>query len=347
MSSERKMSHLDLVLQDPHVDRKGDYFDAIELQPRSFHELHYDEVSLTTPCLGRTLSMPLWIGSMTGGANERLIATNRVFARAAQRQKIALALGSIRPLLEQIDAPLVQKSFMMREEAPDIPIMANIGISQVALGLDLKRVQEALAMIDADALIVHFNMLQELIQPEGERDFRHLKQRLKELTSALSIPVVAKEVGCGFSLEDFTQLHACGIEMIEVAGKGGTSWSRIEHHRRQETLGDDLGLLFQDWGISTIESLLAAKMAPRPLTLIASGGVRSGLDMAKALALGANFVAMARPFLLAAQEGEEALVQLIEKCRQELRAALFLMGLSRVEELIGNDRLWRFRGGTL
>lgn len=342
--NERKSQHLKIIREDSQVDRRLHAFDSIQLLHRAFNQGNYDHVSTQTTFLNRDLSMPLMVGAMTGGSGKEIGRINHLLARAAESEQIALALGSMRPLLENIADQSVRESFSLREVAPSIPILANIGMAQVAQGLDFTLLDKALKVIDADALVVHFNALQEAVQPEGECDFSDLKKNLKTLNHHLSIPLIAKEVGCGFSLEDMEELHDCGITLIEVAGRGGTSWSRVEYHRRKEQ-SDDLGLLFQDWGITTPQCLMMAALSDKSFSLIASGGVRTGVDMAKAIAMGAVCCAMARPLLLAADQGLEALQTLIRARKRELKTAMFLTGVSSIEQLRGNRRLWRYQGG--
>lgn len=343
--NDRKSEHLRIIRSDPSVDRQVGAFDSIELIHRGFNQGNLAKVCTASTLLGKELAMPLMIGAMTGGSGKEIGRVNRMLAHAAQKQHIAIALGSMRPLLESIDDKSVQESFSLRDIAPTIPILANIGIAQVAKGLDYALLERALQMIDADALVVHFNSLQEAIQPEGECDFTGLKQELQTLKNSLSIPLIAKEVGCGFSLEDMEELYECGISLIEVAGRGGTSWSRVEYHRRREE-DDDLGLVFQDWGITTVECLMMAALSDKKFDLIASGGVRCGMDMAKAVAMGAQCTAMARPILLAADKGEEALQSFLEQRKKELKVAMFLTGVRSIDELRGARRLFRYVGGT-
>lgn len=343
----RKTDHLRIIREDDGVDRgmaKGiSAFDSIDLNHRGFNQGTLQNTSTKSVFLNKELSMPFMIGAMTGGQSHALEAINCQLARAAENEKVALALGSMRPLLNNMEDATIRRSFCLRPHAPSIPILANIGIAQVAAGMNLSIVKKALTLMDVDALVVHFNALQEAVQPEGESDFTGLKEKLTALVKYLSIPVIAKEVGCGFSLEDMEELHECGISQIEVAGRGGTSWSRVEHHRRKDK--NELGMLFQDWGILTTDCLMMGAISKYPLKLIASGGVRNGIDMAKALAMGASCTAMARPVLLAADQGDEALLNFITSRRKELQTAMFLVGARGIDELIGNRHLWRYKGG--
>jgi isopentenyl-diphosphate delta-isomerase len=194
--------------------------------------------------------------------------------------------------------------------------------------------------LSADALILHLNPLQEAVQHEGNTDFRGLAAKIGDIAHKLGKPMIVKEVGAGLSVADARLLVKNGIKILDVAGAGGTSWSRIEHHRRAATeAGDDLGLVFQDWGLPTPLALQALRPLHQKVTLIASGGIRSGLDMAKAMVLGASLCGMAAPLLAPAQESAEAVCRVIQRLRREFITAMFLLGCQRVETLRGNGQL--------
>lgn len=329
---KRKLEHIQHILSDPEIDRGGKYFDSIQLIHRALPEIDMEEVSAKQTFLGKELEMPLLISSMTGGEDPLLVEINQNLAKAAQMQGVALAVGSQRVAIE---CPQARKSFSLRSLAPDIVLLANMGAVQLNYGYGLKEAEAMVEMLEADALILHLNPLQEAIQPEGDRSFKGLVDKIASLTATLPVPVVIKEVGCGFSVQDLLLLEEAGIKWVDTAGKGGTSWSRIEAHRGQW----DLGLAFQDWGMSTVQVLKLAKRYCPAMKLIASGGIRNGQDMLKALVLGAEMAALAKPFLSSAMQSSEAVVQVIENLKREFKVGMFLLGQTELSNLIGNKAL--------
>lgn len=338
---DRKLDHIYAIERDPQTDRKAYAFDRIILMHRAVCELNEDEIRTDCVFLQKKIRMPLLISSMTGGVDQSLLMINQNLAQAAQRFKVAMAVGSMRAMLKDDRA---KASFDLRKWAPDIPLLANLGAAQFAQGLCIDDVKKCIDILQADALIVHFNPLQEAVQPEGDRTFKGVLSALERLIPQIEIPVIAKEVGCGMSTEDFRVLWDIGVKIVDVAGRGGTSWSRIEYHRRKDDR-DDLGLVFQDWGIPTPESLLMGKTCGYPLELIASGGVRNGIDMAKAFAMGAKMVGVAKPLLEAAKQGADQVYTLIEAYERQLRTAMFLTGQKELNDLIGNENLWFYGAG--
>jgi isopentenyl-diphosphate Delta-isomerase len=222
--------------------------------------------------------------------------------------------------------------------APTALLFANLGAVQLNCGFTLRHCREAVAVLGADALCLHLNPLQEAIQPEGNTDFSGLTRKIGAVVERLGRPVVVKEVGAGLSAVDARRLVSVGVRYLDVAGSGGTSWSRVEHHRRRGAL-DTLGLTFQDWGIPTPRALQALRPLGRRVTLIASGGIRSGVDMVKAMVLGASLCGLASPFLAPALDSAEAVRALIVRLRKEFVTAMFLLGIERAERLIGNRTL--------
>ena len=246
-------------------------------------------------------------------------------AKAAEECKVALAVGSQRVMFEDKKA---EKSFKLREFAPSIPLIANLGAVQLNYGFGLAECRKAVKVLDADALFLHLNPLQEVIQKGGNRNFADLADKIKSIRSKLEVPLMIKETGCGFSEADYQLLINCGIRYIDVAGRGGTSWSRIEHLCNKDD--SNLGLAFQDWGLTTVEALEQADKFKNQLFLIAGGGIRSGIDLAKAMSLGASMGSAALPFLKAALESKDAVVKLIEEFREQFKIALFLTGHKNV-----------------
>lgn len=334
----RKLDHLRALEADPEVERNSGGFDRLRLTHRALPELNLDDVDLSVSFLGKTLSMPLLISSMTGGAGAEISRINHNLAVAAETCGVALAVGSQRVMFSSTPA---RDSFDLRKLAPNTVLLGNIGAVQLNTGMGIGECQQAVDILQADGLYLHLNPLQEAIQPEGDRNFADLTHKITDLSQTLSVPLLLKEVGAGLSPVDIERGITAGIRHFDVAGRGGTSWSRIEYHRRTED-GDDLGLVFQDWGLTTVEALLGA--APvlskqGDCTLIASGGIRSGIDIAKAMILGANLAGLAAPFLAAAQHSAQAVIAQIEQIRKELRTAMFLLGCDNCDALRGNTNL--------
>ncbi|MEM8774165.1 MAG: type 2 isopentenyl-diphosphate Delta-isomerase [Pseudomonadota bacterium] len=335
----RKTDHLRAIAEDPAVERGGSGFDVIRLAHRALPELDLDDVDTSTEFMGKPLRLPLLISSMTGGDGDEILQINRNLAEAAEAREIAMAVGSQRVMFS---TPEARQSFDLRKLAPNAVLLSNIGAVQLNNGLGTDECQAAIDVVGADGIYLHLNPLQEAIQPEGDRNFAGLSDRLSTLVSDLKVPLLLKEVGAGLGPEDVQLGLDSGIRYFDVAGRGGTSWSRIEYHRRLDD-SDTLGLVFQDWGRTTVESLRAC--APvlsshsGKTTLIASGGIRNGIDMAKALILGADMCGLAAPFLAAAQRSTEAVVETIDQIHREFRTALFLLGCSDCKSLRGNSGL--------
>ena len=336
-TNQRKHDHLRTIAHDPAVERGGHHFDAIRLTHRALPELALAEVDPAVDFLGKRLSFPLLISSMTGGSAKMFQTINRNLALAAEAEGVALGVGSQRVMFSE---PAATKSFALRPFAPTVPLLANLGAVQLNYGFGLKECRAAVAVLDADALILHLNPLQETIQREGNTDFHGLAAKIGGIVRQLGRPVIVKEVGAGLALADARLLVRQGVAILDVAGAGGTSWSRIEHHRRAAAdAADDLGLVFQDWGLPTPLALMALRPLRSKATLIASGGLRSGLDMAKATVLGASLCGLAAPFLGPAQESVAAVRAAIQRLRREFTTALFLLGCRSVAGLRGNAAL--------
>lgn len=321
---DRKAEHIELALE-PRMQLGGRYFDDYWFEPEALPEIDFADVDPAVDFLGKRLSAPLLISSMTGGT-ESARRINRNLAAAAERAGIAVGLGSQRKALED---PAQASTFEVRDVAPTIPLLANLGAVQLNYGLGFAECRSAVDMIGADALILHLNPLQEALQPEGQRDFRGLLDKMGSLAAALPVPVIAKEVGCGISARTARALVARGIRTIDVAGVGGTSWARIEAARAGNP---GIGEVFAGWGIPT-PLALAEIRGIAGVTLIASGGLRNGLDVAKALALGADLAAMAYPFLEVATTSADRVLAKIESIVQELKTAMFCLGVHTISEL--------------
>ncbi len=333
-TNNRKIEHIRIIGDDPATDRQAAYFDRIRLQHRGLPELALDSVDPSCQFMGRELSFPLLISSMTGGDHELVNRINRNLAEAAQRCKVALAVGSQRVMFTH---PAARSSFDLRGLAPDIPLLGNLGAVQLNYGLGIEEAQVAVDCLQADGLYLHLNPLQEAIQPEGDTDFSGLAAKIAAISGALSVPVLLKEVGCGLSASDIELGLQAGVKYFDVAGAGGTSWSRIEHHRGAEA--DDLGLKFQDWGLPTPVALMQANPFLDCATIVASGGLRDGIDMVKSVILGASLSGMAAPFLQPAMKSADAVVLEIEKLRKQFITAMFLLGVPDIKTLFNNRTL--------
>ena len=326
----RKADHLRMAASDPVESARSAGFEDVQLIHDAVPELDLGTIDTSVDFLGRRLALPLVISAMTGGHAEGG-RVNAILARAAERFGVAMGVGSQRAAL--VDPNLRATYAITRDEAPGAYLIANIGAAQlVAQGgsepIGTAEIETLLGTIRADALAVHLNPLQELIQTEGERNARGHLDAISELVRAVDIPVVAKETGGGVSADAARRLAATGVAAIDVGGVGGTSFAAIET-MRAEKRGDErgvrLGRLLRDWGISTVASLALARSAGLPV--VATGGVRSGLDAAKAIAMGATAVGVARPLLQAALAGgDDAVAAWIDEFAEGLRAAMFLSG---------------------
>ncbi|MEL6151653.1 MAG: type 2 isopentenyl-diphosphate Delta-isomerase [Chloroflexota bacterium] len=292
-------------------------------------ELNLDTVDTQVAILKKTLSAPFLISSMTGGAQmAKKLNTN--LAIAAQEKRIAMGLGSQRAAIED-DA--LAATFNIRDVAPDILLFANVGAVQLNYGYGADECQRAVDMAEADALILHFNVLQEAVQPEGDINWAGLLKRVEQVAATLPVPLIAKEVGWGFSAQSVRQLVDAGVAIIDVAGAGGTSWSEVEYHRAPTSFHANVAKVFADWGIPTADAIQYAKQAAPDHMIFASGGLRSGVDVAKCIALGATLGGLAGPFLKAADHSVEAILQLIDELTAQLRIAMLCTSSATIAEL--------------
>lgn len=331
LTNDRKLEHIRAIEQDPLTDRSGHYFDRIQLMHHGLPELALADVDSSCEFLGRKLSFPMLISSMTGGDHQLIKTVNRNLAQAAQICGVAMAVGSQRVMFT---TPEAEESFQLRDLAPDVPLIGNLGAVQLNYGVGLAQAQAAIDCLNADGLYLHLNPLQEAVQPEGDTDFSNLSSAIADLVANLNVPVLLKEVGSGLSPSDIETGLKAGISIFDVAGSGGTSWSRIEHHRRKDA--SNLGIKFQDWGIPTPMALKLANPYLGSATIVASGGLRDGIDMVKSVILGASLCGMAAPLLKPAMESVEAVVTEIEQIKTEFRTAMFLLGARDVAALFNN-----------
>jgi isopentenyl-diphosphate delta-isomerase len=292
-------------------------------------ELALSEIETSVKLFGKTLSSPIIISSMTGGT-ERANQINQTLAEAAQIHGVAMGLGSQRAAIENPD---VAYTYRVRNVAPDILLFANVGAVQLNYKYGPEHCQRAVDMVEADALILHFNVLQEAVQPEGDTNFAGLLQKVERVCKSLSVPVIAKEVGWGFSEKAVHQLRDAGVAAIDVAGAGGTSWSEVEYYRAPTEFHARVAACFADWGIPTAEGIQYAVAAAPDLPVIASGGLRNGIDIAKCIALGAIAGGVAGPFLKAADISVEAVDQLIRELSTQIRIAMLCSGAMNIATL--------------
>jgi isopentenyl-diphosphate delta-isomerase len=287
------------------------------------------DVDLAVTFLGKRLGAPVLVSSMTGGVEQGWELTRRL-ANAAQALGCAMGVGSQRAAIEN---PARSRFFTVRDVAPDVLLLANLGAVQLNYGFGTDECRRAVEMIDADALVLHLNPLHEALQPDGNHDFSSLTGKISRVCDALDVPVIVKEIGFGISADVAHRLMECGVAAIDVGGTGGTSWSAVEHHRASDDLYRRLSHTFTNWGIPTALSLLLAQQGAPGLPVIASGGLRSGIDAAKAIALGASLAGFAGPLLKAAAVGEEAAFASLTALVEELRLAMFCTGSRTVSHL--------------
>ncbi|MBN2200940.1 type 2 isopentenyl-diphosphate Delta-isomerase [bacterium] len=318
--SRRKREHVDIALKrDVAFRDKTSGFEAWDFVHCALPEAAFDAVDTRVEFLGRGLSFPFMVSAMTGGFRGAA-DINRRLAEVCQTEKIALGVGSQRQAFEN-DRHL-ETFRVVRRLAPDIPVVGNIGASEITRLSDFSPVEAMVDLVSADAMAVHLNPLQELLQPEGNRDFSGVLAAITRLTAALSVPVIVKEVGCGISTDTARRLVEAGVSWIDVAGSGGTSWTGIESHRGGR---GRIAAAFWDWGIPTAVSIRMVRSVPGA-SIIASGGIRNGLEAAKAVALGAELCGAAMPVLRSLDAGPNGLVRLISEWRDQFRAVLYLTG---------------------
>ena len=308
------------------------YLEHVKLVHNALPEIDYDSIDLSTTFLSRRFSAPLIIDSMTGGTDEATVINGRL-GELAEKYGFGMGLGSQRAGLKSEE--LASTYAIARKNAPNAFLIANIGGAQLAKGLTVDDAKKIVKMIRANALVVHLNPLQELVQPEGEPKYAGVLARISELVKNIDVPVIVKEVGAGISREVATKLEMAGVSAVNVAGAGGTSWAGVEKVRAEmmnNYIKKHLGELFWDWGIPTAASLVQARGAVK-LPLIASGGLRNGLEVAKCVALGASMAAMAYPFLRAASQSRESLFAFADTVLAELKSTMFLVGAGNIQSL--------------
>jgi isopentenyl-diphosphate delta-isomerase len=325
----RKAEHIELVLGGDVEFERSTGLERFEFVHEALPELTLDEIDTTTSFLGRRLSAPLIVSGMTGGT-EQAAEINRRIAQAVAAIGLGMGVGSQRISVER---PEVADTFKVRELAPEILLIANLGAVQLNYGFTVDHCRRLVESIGADALALHLNPLQEAIQPGGNIDFRGLLGKIAHVCSQLAAPVIVKEVGCGISGATARRLVEAGVAAIDVGGAGGTCWTEIEGRRSTSSTTQATAKTFHEWGIATADAVRSVRAECPRVPLIASGGLRSGLDVAKCLALGADLAAIASPALKAAVASAENVQSLLARVLHDLRLAMFCTGSPRPESL--------------
>ena len=328
----RKSDHLSLSLSDKNEALGGAGVEHIQLIHEAIPDVDLNEVTIKQKILGLDCKTPFLVSSMTAGHKEAF-NINLTLAKSASAQGWLMGVGSQR---RQLFEPAAKKEWEdLRKQVPNVRLLGNLGLSQIT-DITFDQVQELIDTLQAEAMIIHTNPLQEAIQPEGTPHFKNSFKALTTLAKKLTVPVILKETGCGFSAQTLDRLHESGVKAVDLGGYGGTHWGRIEGDRaksRNDNLRSQAADAFANWGVSTVDSMLNANLKKRPFEVWASGGVRTGVDAAKYLAMGANVVGFAKPALQAALEGENSLTQWMAQIEFELKVALFCTGCNNLDEL--------------
>ncbi len=330
-TEKRKADHIKICLNEAAQARDATTgFAEIQFIHRALPEVDKSKIDISTSVFGHKFSAPLIVGAMTGGTAEAT-RINATIAEAVEHLHLGMGVGSQRAAIED---PKLEETFAVaRKKAPNAFLIANIGGVQLVHGYGVKEVKKAVEMIDADAVAVHLNALHEAVQPEGQTNFKGVLAKISEVARELDKPVIVKETGGGISAEDAKKLEAAGVKAIDVGGAGGTSFAAVEYHRSEVTSMEHLlSGVFWDWGIPTAVSLIETTQAIK-IPVIASGGVRSGMDIAKALALNACLASVSLPVLQTAVEGVKETEALLSLLMEELRTAMFLVGTEKVPQL--------------
>lgn len=330
MLADRKNEHLDVVLSGRARSQAQAGFDDVAFEHVALPELDMDSIDLATSFVGKPIKAPLLVSSMTGGP-ARAAAINENLAIACQSLGLPLAVGSQRVAIESRQSSGLGAE--LRRHAPDIPLLGNFGAAQLNLGFGVEQARRAVEMIGADALIIHLNPLQEAVQPEGNRDWRGLLGRIEALARSLGVPLVVKEVGAGISGPLARRLTDAGVAVIDVAGAGGTSWAAVEAERATTPQEAAIARAFVDWGLPTARAIADVRATCPDAVIVGSGGIRDGLDAAKAIRLGADLVGQAAGILDAATRSPEAVISHLSVTIAQLRIACFCTGSADLKAL--------------
>ncbi|QRN83935.1 type 2 isopentenyl-diphosphate Delta-isomerase [Chloroflexota bacterium] len=327
--NHRKSEHIRINLEEDVQSGSTTGLERYRLLHQALPEMDLADIDLSQTLFGKQQPVPILVSSMTGGTDSAT-RINRNLAIAAQETGLAMGVGSQRAAIEK---PELASTFEVRSVAPNILLFANLGAVQLNYGYGVDECRRVVEMIEADALILHLNPLQEALQPEGDHDFSHLADKIGAVVNKLDVPVIVKEVGWGMSRETVRRLMEVGVAAIDVAGAGGTSWSQVEMHRIQNPYRAQTAAAFVDWGIPTADSILNVREESETIPVIASGGLKTGIDIVKCLALGANLGAMAGLFLKAAVESEQAAAQTMQMIVDQVRIAMFATGAKTLADL--------------
>jgi isopentenyl-diphosphate delta-isomerase len=328
-TGKRKADHIRICLEQRSQARKATTgFEDIQLIHRALPEIDKQKIDLSTTFLGKKLSAPIIVGAMTGGTEEAT-QINATIAENVEKLHLGMGVGSQRAAIE--NQKLEETYKITRKKAPTAFLIANIGGVQLVHGYGLKEVKKAVEMIDADAIAFHLNALQEALQPEGQTNFKGVLAKISEISGSLDVPVIVKEIGCGIAAEDAKALEDAGVKAIDIGGVGGTSFAAVEYYRSTNE-ANFLGEAFWDWGIPTAVSLIETTQTVK-LPVIASGGLRSGLTVAKSIALNACLASISQPVLQAAVKGVKETEDLLSSYIEELRNVMFLVGAKNIENL--------------
>jgi len=351
-TENRKQDHIQICLEKNVQARHAtNGFEDVFFVHKALPEIEKDKINLSTVAFNHNFSAPLIVGAMTGGT-PKAMKINSIIAETVEEMRLGMGVGSQRAAIED---PKLEKTFsIVREKAPTAFLVANIGCPQLVQGYGAKEAKKAVDMIEADALAIHLNPLQEVVQPEGETNYTGALEKIGEITKALDIPVIVKETGAGMAAEEAKMLESVGVAGIDVAGVGGTSWAAVEYHRAKETQDKSrqrLGEVFWDWGIPTAISVAEVTQSVS-LTIIASGGVRTGIEVAKTITLGADLSSLTTPILRPATKDVKEVKKTLELIIEELRNTMFLIGADSIQKLkktpivlVGKTAEWlRMRG---
>ena len=326
----RKNEYLKICLEKPvEYPHLKTGFDEYQFIPRALPELDLKEINTGTTFFKKPLRAPIFIPGMTGGTPEGKLI-NRNLAQAAQELGLAMGLGSQRVAFEDFS---LRETFQVRDIAPDIPLLANLGAVQLNYGFGASQCREAVKMVEADGLALHLNPLHEALQFDGNTDFRHLREKIRRVCEELDVPVIIKGVGTGISSFTAKALKEVGIQGIDVSGSGGTCWALVEYHRAKDPIQKNICKSFQNWGIPTAKAIQAIRKDWPDILLIGSGGIRTGLDGAKALALGADLFGMALPLLKPATQSASAVKDYLCQVIEELKLVMFGIGSQTLDSL--------------
>ena len=334
--NQRKTEHIRLCLTE-NVEgvNKSTGLEGISFIHNALPEINFDDIQIETSFLNKKMNAPFLVSSMTGGS-ELATQINQNLAIAAEEKGWAIGLGSTRAFLES-DAH--KESFLIREQAPNAPLFANLGAVQLNYGYGSEACQRLVDKTGADSLVLHLNSLQEAVQDGGDLNFENLLPKIEKITNALDVPVGVKEVGFGIDGIVAEKLYNAGISYIDVAGAGGTSWSQVEKLRSKDPLKRAAAEAFNNWGLPTKDCIVSVRSKLPDVKLVASGGMKTGVDAAKAITIGADVIGFARQLLQAATESDEAVIQTMSQIELELKMTMFGIGVKNLDELKHTKRV--------